>query len=371
MDDLRGIFPEPPTATATAIVSNNTNNQQGQKRKLTTEEGSPHNMTSVHRKPAERSVSSTLPVPHEENSSPQDDIASRTSSIVIDESSDEGDEDGDIKARERQIVHYQGYFDEKKTGYGEVRCFNGDEYVGPIKQGKFHGEGELTYDGGGVYTGTFREGKRHGVGTEIYRRSGSFVGTWKNDEYLLGKRMYHNGSSYDGEWRPDLDKHGQGTEITADGSKYVGQFQFNERHGYGELTSPNGDEYKGNFRKGQKSGYGRLQTAEELYDGEWSKDKKHGRCTVTDKDKNVFKGTYAKGQASGPGTKTLFKDKRVLRGSWLKGNREGEFVIENLDSETQHVCHYVRGKVHGEYKKFDSNGVVVSTTLFVDNKVVR
>lgn len=52
-----------------------------------------------------------------------------------------------------------------------------------------------------------------------------------------GKKVWVNGSSYEGLWRLDL-KHGMGTDKIEQGEVFTGMFRNDLRHGSGILTWP-------------------------------------------------------------------------------------------------------------------------------------
>lgn len=52
-------------------------------------------------------------------------------------------------------------------------------------------------------------------------------------------------------------KHGRGTDIFANGDKYIGQYQNGKPHGIGIYTWANGNYYDGEFLNGLKNGKGK------------------------------------------------------------------------------------------------------------------
>ena len=51
--------------------------------------------------------------------------------------------------------------DDDQTQDVELR-FDGNKYVGDLKDGKPHGQGEMTYSNGDLYVGDFFNGRRDG-----------------------------------------------------------------------------------------------------------------------------------------------------------------------------------------------------------------
>ncbi len=51
-------------------------------------------------------------------------------------------------------------------------------------------------------------------------------------------------------------KHGIGTELWTNGSKYIGNFQNNQKNGEGKLFFADGSSYQGNFTNNVIDGFG-------------------------------------------------------------------------------------------------------------------
>jgi hypothetical protein len=64
--------------------------------------------------------------------------------------------------------------------------------------------------------------------------------------------------------------HGEGTLLTAEGTKYVGDFRNGKRHGQGEYLSKT-----------------------YLYNGEWREDKMHGAGVIVYTNGSAFAGSFA------------------------------------------------------------------------------
>jgi len=70
---------------------------------------------------------------------------------------------------------------------------------------------------------------------------------------------------------------GQGTMITSDGGKYVGEFKDGLPNGQGILTYSDGEKYEGNFKDGWRHGQGTLTYPDGYqYVGEWKDGERHG-----------------------------------------------------------------------------------------------
>ena len=68
-----------------------------------------------------------------------------------------------------------------------------------------------------------------------------------------GTYTYANGDKYVGEWQADQ-KHGLGTNLYATGDNYVGEFRNDRRNGQGTYTFANGRKELGGFKDGLLNG---------------------------------------------------------------------------------------------------------------------
>lgn len=98
-----------------------------------------------------------------------------------------------------------------------------------------HGKGEMNWPSGLKYIGNYRRDRRDGV---------------------VGKLLFLNGDSYDGEWVDEL-MHGKGTYKTTDGRVYRGKFAYGEFGGEGALVFPNSERYEGEVKKMLPEGLGK------------------------------------------------------------------------------------------------------------------
>jgi len=63
--------------------------------------------------------------------------------------------------------------------------------------------------------------------------------------------------NYDGKYRKGM-RHGRGTCVWPDGSKYTGMWKFNTMNGKGVYTNKDGYKYDGYWQNGMKNGRGTL-----------------------------------------------------------------------------------------------------------------
>jgi hypothetical protein len=116
---------------------------------------------------------------------------------------------------------------------------------------------KVTYDNG-MYLGEFtKENQRHGRGAYVWAEGTYYVGYWeKGIKEKFGRYFYKNNFMfYEGDFVNGL-KHGNGTQLMTDKSKYTGQFVADKRHGIGLFEWADGSSWKGPFVDGQFHGVG-------------------------------------------------------------------------------------------------------------------
>ncbi|KAJ8264227.1 hypothetical protein GJAV_G00146710 [Gymnothorax javanicus] len=96
--------------------------------------------------------------------------------------------------------------------------------------------------------------KREGVGTQTSAKGLVYSGEWKDDKIHGRGRLEHaSGAVYDGEFRDSMFE-GQGTYTFQSGSKYTGSFHRNRLEGEGEYTDAKGLIWTGIFHGSEASG---------------------------------------------------------------------------------------------------------------------
>lgn len=133
---------------------------------------------------------------------------------------------------------------------------DGSEYIGRMKDDKFHGQGTLSLANGARYTGEFRNGVFHGQGAFTVPNDQEYTGQFEDGRYNgQGRILFHNGIEYKGEFKNNR-LHGQGALTIPDGPSYTGEFRDDLYYGYGRITFPNGDRYEGEFERNNVHGRG-------------------------------------------------------------------------------------------------------------------
>ncbi len=207
-------------------------------------------------------------------------------------------------------------------------------------------------------------------------QKGVLFGELVDDEWVWFKNGDENTySKYEGEIRKDV-PNGQGTIISPDGTKYVGEFKDGEgtdltiyykngniirRHErgwywvkgvlFGELVDDewiwfkNGDEntlskYEGGIRKGVPNGQGTLISPDgRKYVGEFRNGKFHGQGTRTFPDGRKYVGKFKDGEYHGQGTDT-FPDGRKYIGEFREGR---PWNITHYDKNGNIIVKFVNG----------------------------
>jgi len=117
-----------------------------------------------------------------------------------------------------------------------------------------------------VYKGEFVNNKRHGFGTQVWPNGSKYEGDWAFDaregrgEFFVKSKDDTLRMVYSGSWLNDM-KEGVGVWYGADGSRYEGHFHANLPHGEGTMFYPEGHVYVGQWLDGKRSGYGTLTLA--------------------------------------------------------------------------------------------------------------
>ena len=150
----------------------------------------------------------------------------------------------------------------------------------------------------GTYSGQVRWGKRHGMGTLVSPDGSRYTSNWVSGfAQGPGELILPNGEKYTGTF--DSAKK-QASVLLGDGSRYEGGFDNNKFNGSGTLVRPNGTKYIGGFSNGKKAGVGIIQTAEGMtFEGEFRDDELEGKAVIKNKSGEFIEGKYAAGHPDG------------------------------------------------------------------------
>ncbi|MBQ3579531.1 MAG: hypothetical protein II975_00810 [Bacteroidales bacterium] len=202
--------------------------------------------------------------------------------------------------------------------------------------------GTLTLDEG-KYVGEILNGKPHGHGKMSYNPNDSknrvsFEGEWISGVRVKGKLIWKNNSWYDGEMN-EKGRNGQGTELYANGSKYVGSWVDDEPNGYGVKYNSKGRVvYEGMIKDGDAHGLGTCYLADgRRYEGTFKAGKAHGFGVMySEEGKKIYMGEYKDNNSNGLGA-GYKDDGSTLFGTYVDGKREGKFLKISKNGKSEVV----------------------------------
>ena len=135
----------------------------------------------------------------------------------------------------------------------------------------------------------------------------------------FGTETTANGNKYVGEYK-DGKPNGQGTETRADGSKYVGEWKDGKQNGQGTVTLPSGARFVGEWKDG-KSRQGTFTFANgNKYVGEYKDGQRNGQGTYTFASGNKYVGEFKDNKYNGQGTEYASNGSIINQGLWADGN---------------------------------------------------
>ncbi|CAK73287.1 unnamed protein product (macronuclear) [Paramecium tetraurelia] len=150
---------------------------------------------------------------------------------------------------------------------------NGSRYEGQKLNGMRHGQGTFFYqDNGGVYEGQWFENKMHGQGSTLFYASGkpAYEGEWLNDKFQGSGTLYNEEPQA---LYGDFD-YGDFDRIGDYWTRYIGQFNQDNKEGQGTLYLSNGDRFEGNFLQDLINGPGRyIKKNGQIISAKWWRNK--------------------------------------------------------------------------------------------------
>ena len=119
---------------------------------------------------------------------------------------------------------------------------------------------KLEFDNGNFFGEVDSNSFRKGRGAYLWNEGTFYVGYWENNSkngsgkiFTKEKKLFYEGSYFNGM------RHGSGTQIYKDGSKYIGEFYEDKRHGKGKIFWNDGSSWEGTFNHGDLNGDGVFQ----------------------------------------------------------------------------------------------------------------
>ncbi|EGR28566.1 radial spoke head protein, putative [Ichthyophthirius multifiliis] len=231
-----------------------------------------------------------------------------------------------------EFYQFNGFFDKNfPEGYGKEIC-NKIIYEGNFKQGLYDGYGILSFPNGRVYKGFFNKHMFHGQGELIGDEGNKYEGIWNQGILLEGKIVYVDGSFYKGTIKNNFLKNGIGSKFYyREQGVYIGNFLNNLRHGEGTFLYDNGSKFEGKWENNEfKQGNYHLKIENEEYflnSGFWiNKIKKGIEQRYFFQEKGLYKGEFLNGKMNGFG---IFKyaNGNVYEGQWKDNLFQGDGIF--------------------------------------------
>ncbi|XP_014227370.1 MORN repeat-containing protein 4 homolog [Trichogramma pretiosum] len=123
----------------------------------------------------------------------------------------------------------------------------------------------------------------------------------------MGKYKYEDGTKYVGDWNDKGLKHGSGSLLLPDGSRYDGSFHNGLCSGIGVLHFSDGSKYEGEFMQGWFHGHGVFWRSDGMmYEGQFKGGRIWGQGRVT----------YRDGSNGFPRNEGFFQDCRLVKRSY-------------------------------------------------------
>ena len=151
---------------------------------------------------------------------------------------------------------FEGRMDKANAnGAGRIIRWDGDEYSGEFRNGRYEGHGTYRFNNGwlsgAVYEGNFVFGKMHGPGKITFPNQDTEDKTKANDERTISDGRVYEGTFSRGEIT------GKGKLVFSKTNRiYTGAVKDGKMDGIGKLEIGNGCWYEGDFKDDRKDGDG-------------------------------------------------------------------------------------------------------------------
>lgn len=176
------------------------------------------------------------------------------------------------------------------------------------------------FPSGNQYQGPLENGKRQGWGIFTYRDGTRCEGRFEQNE-LTGRGIcsFANGDRYEGQFHRNL-RQGPGVILYSNGNRCEGQFVADMLNGYGACRYASGNRYEGEFANGMRQGWGAFSygATGTKCSGPFVKDQLNGNglCLMLNGDR--YEGGFANGQWQGSGTYVFANGERQSQ-QWAMG----------------------------------------------------
>lgn len=243
-----------------------------------------------------------------------------------------------------------------------------DVYAQCVSGNCDNGQGSYQYSDG-RYVGRWKNGLRHGEGTFVDDNGTKYICQWVDDEPNgKGKIIYHDGSSFSGvikKWNP---YDGYGTVIGGN-YRFTGYLKKGVWQGKGKIIyiekgenslsgHADGDMYEGNFVDGQIHGQGTFYYANgDIYRGSWKKNQKHGKGTMKFEERGFeYTGDWKDNRPHGRGVLSYTSGAKYT-GDFKEGCFDGNGTL-TFDDGSKYTGQWKECKKHGDGVLYKSDGTI-------------
>jgi hypothetical protein len=212
--------------------------------------------------------------------------------------------------------------------------------------------GPVEMENSAIYTGEWNSSKeRHGKGSQIWTDGSKYEGFWQCDKANGRGRLIHaDGDVYEGMWKNDK-AHGKGTYMHTNGAKYEGDWELDKQHGKGIESWPDGARYEGEYKQGKKHGQGKFCWADgSSYQGQFADNNINGFGVYQWSDGRKYKGDWKNNKMDGKGEFT-WSDGRMYKGEYWDDKKHG-YGIFNWPDGREYKGEWFGGKQHGNGSYF-------------------
>ncbi len=242
-----------------------------------------------------------------------------------------------------------------------------------------NGQGSYVYSDG-KYVGRWKNGLRHGEGTFVDEDGTKYICNWVDDEPDgKGKIVYPDGSSFTGvikKWQP---YDGSGT-IIGGNYRYEGWIKKGLWQGKGSITYiekdersasgyADGDMYVGNFVDGLFQGEGTFYYANgDIYTGSWKMNRRHGKGSLKWAETGIeYSGQWKDDRPDGKGTLT-YPDGAKYIGEFKDGCLEGQGTFTWADG-SKYKGQWKECKKHGKGILYNPDGSIEHNGTWEDGEI--
>jgi len=213
----------------------------------------------------------------------------------------------------------------------------------------------ISPDGSSFYSGQVNINKqKHGKGTTIHQNGTKYEGIWEDDRLNFGRYIDTEGNMFEGNFINGK-LNGKGIHRTLEKYAYEGDFVENEKNGVGNEDTQDYS-YVGDFVGNKKHGKGKkvFKILGETYIGDFIDNKANGNGLYHFVGGEKYEGTFEDDQMHGKGTYT-WPDGSEYMGDYYKNLKHGNGIFKQNGKTYEGP--FVDGKPHGKGTMTNSQGI--------------